>query len=193
LFSYVAEIDQGPAGSFWVEEYRQAKTQGDAPPLSDTGTAAFALIFHPEKIGKFEFHCEERQSLDGSSVWQLRFEEKPDLRQSFHQIRINRSEYHLRLKGHAWIAAEAYDILRLQTDLVAPLPDIHLQKEHLDVTYAPVEFGKPKFRVWLPESASMEISYRGHRYQRMHRFSGFQLFLVVTEERVKAPAPGPGE
>lgn len=193
LFSYVAEIDQGAAGSFWVQEYRQAKTQGDAPPLSDVGTAAFALIFHPEKIGNFEFHCEARQNLYGGSVWQLGFEESPDPRKSFHQIRINRSEYHLRLKGHAWIAAEGNEILRLQTDLVAPVPEIHLQMEHLDISYAPVEFGKPKFRVWLPESASMEISYRGHRYQRVHTFSHFQLFLVVTEERVKAPTPGPGE
>jgi len=97
------------------------------------------------------------------------------------------------LKGHAWIAAEGNEILRLQTDLVAPLPEIPLQREHLDITYAPVEFGQPKFRVWLPESAAMEISYRGRCYQRVHRFSHFQLFLVVTEERVKAPTPGPGE
>jgi len=36
------------------------------------------------------------------------------------------------LKGHAWIAAEGNEILRLQTDLVAPLPEIPLQREHLD-------------------------------------------------------------
>jgi len=192
-FSYVAEIDQGPAGSFWVEEYRLAKTQGDSPPLSDTGTAAFALIFHPEKIGNFEFHCEARADLHGLPAWQLRFEESPDPTKSFHQIRIDRSEYHLRLKGHAWIAMEGYEILRLQTDLVAPIPEIHLHMEHLDIAYAPVDFDKPKFRLWLPERTSLEISYRGHRYRRIHRFSRFQLFLVVTEETVKQPNPGPGE
>jgi len=193
LFSYIAEIDQGPAGTFWVEEYRQAKTEGDPPPLSDTGTAAFALIFHPAKIGNFEFHCEARTDLHGVPAWQLGFEETPDLSKSFHQIRINHSEYHLRLKGRAWIATQGYEILRLQTDLVAPIPEIHLHMEHLDIAYAAVDFDKPKFRVWLPESASMEISYRGHRYRRIHRFSHFQLFLVVTEETVKAPNPGPGE
>jgi Protein of unknown function (DUF1570) len=49
-FSYVAEIEQLPSGAFWVEEYRLAKTQNDPPPLSDTGTAAFALIFIRRKL-----------------------------------------------------------------------------------------------------------------------------------------------
>jgi hypothetical protein len=191
VFSYVAEIDQS-SGSFWVEEYRSAKTQGEPPPLSDTGTAAFALIFHPQKIGNFEFHCEARADLHGISAWQLRFEESPDPRKSFHQIRIDRSIYQLRLKGRAWIAADDYQILRLQTDLVAPISQIRLQQEHLDITYAPVDFDKRKLRVWLPENASMQIRYRGHSYRRVHNFSHFQLFLVVTEQTVKEPIPGPG-
>ena len=192
LFSYVAEIDQGPAGSFWVEEYRAAKIRADAPPLYDTGTAAFALIFHPQKIDNFEFHCEGRTQSNGFSAWQLRFKESADPGKSFHQIRINRSAYQLRFQGHAWIAAEDFQILRLQTDLVEPIPQIHLQMEHLDISYAPVGFEKPRFLVWLPESASMEITYRGHRYQRVHKFSHFQLFLVVTEQTVKEPISGPG-
>lgn len=191
VFSYVAEIDQA-SGSFWVEEYRSAKTQGEPPPLSDTGTAAFALIFHPQKIGNFEFHCEARTEVNGISAWQLGFEESPDPRKSFHQIRIDRSIYQLRFKGRAWIAADDYQILRLQTDLVAPISQIHLQQEHLDITYAPVDFDKRKLRVWLPENASMQIRYRGHSYQRVHNFSHFQLFLVVTEQTVKEPIPGPG-
>ncbi len=193
LFSYVAEIAQGRAGAFWIEEYRSSKTMSDAPPLSDTGTAAFALIFHPQKIANFDFYCERRVNLQGAWVWQLRFEEKPDPLQSFHQIRIDRAVYQLRFKGRAWIAADNGQILRLETDLVSPLPQIHLQREHLDISYAPVEFDKSRFSVFLPQSASMEISYRGRRYRRMHTFSHFQLLLVVTEQTVKPPIPGPEE
>jgi len=193
LFNYTAEIDRAPSGSFWVEEYRLAKTEGDNPPISDMGTAAFALIFHPEKIRNFEFHCDERTDFHGTAAWRLRFEESPDPLKSFHQIRINRTAYQLRFKGVAWIAAEGFEVLRLQTDLVDPIPAIHLQMEHLDISYAPVEFHKNNARVWLPQSASMQISYRGRRYQRVHTFTRFQLFLVLTEEKVTAPPAGPGE
>jgi hypothetical protein len=193
LFSYVAEIDQASSGAFWIEEYRLAKSDGESPPLSDTGTAAFALIFHPQKVRNFEFHCEGRAELHGIPAWQLSFEESTDPRKSFHQIRIERSVYQLRFKGEAWIAADNFEILRLQTDLVAPIPQIRLQLEHLDISYAPVDFDKPKLRVWLPESASMQISYHGHSYQRVHKFSHFQLFLVVTQQTVKEPGPGSEE
>jgi hypothetical protein len=192
-FSYVAEIDQAPSGAFWVEEYRMAKTHRDPPPLSDTGTAAFALIFHPQKISNFEFRCEGRTNVEGTSAWHLRFEEGSDPSKSFHQIRINGSAYQLRFKGRAWISVDDYQILRLETDLVTPIPQIRLQREHLDIAYAPVEFDKPKLRIWLPESASIEITYRGHSYQRVHKFSHFQLFLVVTEQTIKEPGRGPGE
>jgi hypothetical protein len=192
LFNYLAEIDQGPSGAFWVEEYRTGKTELDSPPLSDTGTAAFALIFHPQKIGNFAFHCEGLTEWQGLPAWQLQFEESSDPARSFHQIRINHTVYQLRFKGQAWIAKDSNQILRLQTDLTAPVPQIRLQLEHLDIAYAPVDFDKSKFTVWLPEIASLQISYRGRNYQRIHKFSHFQLFLVVTEERVKEPIPGPG-
>ena len=189
LFSYLAEIDSAPTGAFWVEEYRTSKTEGDSPPISDTGTAAFALIFHPQKIGNFQFRCEGLTDIQGTPAWQLRFEESSDPNRSFHQIRINHAVYPLRFQGRAWIASDSHQILRLQTDLVMPIPQIHLEQEHLDITYAAVDFDKSRFTVWLPESASMQISYRGHRYQRIHKFSHFQLFLVVTEEKVKEPVP----
>jgi len=192
LFSYTAEIDQSPSGLFWVDEYRTALTHSDPPPLSDSGTAAFALIFHPDKIGNFEFRCAGRTDLRGTAAWLLRFEETSDPRKSFHQIRINHSVYQLRFQGHAWIAADTCQILQLETDLVAPIPQIRLQLEHLEIAYAPVEFDKRKLTVWLPERASMQIDYRGRRYQRVHNFNNFHLFLVVTQETVKAPSPGPG-
>lgn len=191
LFSYVAQIEQGSSGAFWVEEYRSAKTESGDPPLWDTGTAAFALIFHPHVIGNFEIRCEGHTEYQGTPAWQLRFEESSDPGKSFHQIRIDRSIYQLRFRGRAWISADTYQVLRMQTDLVAPIPQINLQVEHLDIAYAPVDFEKSKLRLWLPESASMHISYRGHRYRRVHNFSGFQLFLVDTNEKVKEPEAAP--
>jgi hypothetical protein len=191
LFNYVAQIEQGPSGAFWVEEYRAAKKEEQRPPLSDTGTAAFALIFHPQLIGNFDIRCEGATEIQGMPAWQLRFEESPDPKKSFHEIRIDNSVYQLRFKGRAWISANSYEVLHLQTDLVAPIAKINLQVEHMDILYAPVDFEKHKFRLWLPQSASMHIDYHGHRYQRVHSFSHFQLFLVDADQKVKEPVAGP--
>lgn len=188
LFSYLAEIEQNPYHGFWVNEYRVAKGQTDPPPLADTGTAALALLFHPRVIGNVRVHCEGRVDLQGAPVWQLRFEEGPDKSKSFSALRIRDAEYRIRLKGRVWISADQYQVFRLETDLVEPIPEIRLEVEHFDVSYAPVGFANNKFHLWLPQSASMSIVYRGHHYQRLHNFSRFQLFLVDTEQHVKEPS-----
>ena len=61
---------------------------------------------------------------------------------------------------------------------MSPIPLIDLQLEHQVIVYAPVEFKKGHVRLWLPESTALYIAHRGHRYERVHSFSQFQLFSV---------------
>jgi hypothetical protein len=139
----------------------------------------------------FDIRCEGEAELHGVPAWQLRFEEHDDPSKSFHDIRVKNSTYHLRFKGRAWIALDHYEVLRLETDLIAPVAKIGLQLEHMEITYAPVEFRKRMVRLWLPERATFYISYHGHRIERVHQFSKFQLFWVDTNESVKVPNSGP--
>ena len=187
LFSYVAELQENPYGEFWVHEYREAKSQSDPPPLAENATAASALIFHPKIIGDFEFLCEGQTDLRGMTAWQLRFEERPNPSKSFSSFLTKEKEYPLRIKGRAWISTENYQLLRLERDLMTPVPEIKLEYEHSDIVYTPVEFSNRQLSLWLPKTASIDIGYRGHHYHRVHSFSHFQLFMVDTEERVKDP------
>lgn len=187
--SYVASIEPNTDTIFEVDEYRVARRQTERPPLEDTGTAAFALMFHPKLIGNLETRCEGRTDFRGIPAWQLRFTEGPDPSKTYSVLRFKDSAYRLRVKGRVWISADNYQVLRLQTDLVAPISEINLHVVHFDVAYAPVESSKYNFRLWLPESASVYVEYRGRRYQRVHSFSHFQLFLVETEQRIKEPTP----
>jgi len=193
LDSYVAQIEQASSGSLRIEEYRSGGSELRQPPLADVGTAAFALIFHPHHIKNFDFRCEGLAELNGIRAWQVHFEESADPVKAFHAIHLETSTYKLRLKGRAWIAVDSYEVLQLETDLVSPLPQIALQMEHMQIAYAPVQFKKRNLRLWLPENATMYIAFHGHRYERIHNFSQFQLFWIDTEQTVKDPVAGPGE
>lgn len=193
VFDYVAQIEQTPSGALWVEEYREGSSSETPPPLEDTGTAAFALIFHPRKVSDFDFQCEGLTELQGVPAWQVHFQETPDPAKAFHAMRIGKMVYPLRFKGRVWIAAENQEVLRLETDLVAPIPQIELQVEHLEIVYAPIEFTTRNLQLWLPASATLYVGYRGHRYERVHNFSKFQLFSIDTTQTVKGPAISPIE
>ena len=185
--NYVAQIETNASGYPSIREYRAQTGAGRQTAIMDTGAAAFALIFHPSHLGNFEFRCEGWTDFRGVTAWQLHFEEGADPNQAFTALRVGGSLYLPRFKGRAWIASDSYNVVRIETDLIAPVPEIGLQLEHLVIGYAPVQFQKRPIQLWLPEKASLYIDYHGHRYQRVHSFSQFQLFSVDTDERRNEP------
>lgn len=187
--NYVVQIERNSHGYPSVQEYRSGNTSPQQTSVMDSGTAAFALIFHPSHVENFDFRCEGLTELQGSAAWQVRFEERADPNQAFTAIHVGGSVYLPKFKGRAWITTSSYDVLRIETDLVAAIPNINLQREHQVINYAPVEFSKRHDRLWLPESTSLYIAYRGRRYERVHRFSQFQIFSVDSAEAVKEPSP----
>lgn len=184
--NYVAEIQQNSSGYPSIQEYRSV-AGAIRQPVMDFGAAVFALIFHPSHIGNFDFRCEGLTDVQGSPAWQLHFVESNDPNRSFAAIRSGGSFNLTRFKGRAWITADSYDVLRIETDLVSPVAQIDLQREHQVITYAPVEFPRRHTRLWLPDSTSLYIAYRGKRHERVHTFTEFQLFSVESTEAVKEP------
>ena len=182
--NYVAEISTSSYGYPGVNEYRSGTNEGQ-PSMLDSGIAAFALMFHSTHTDNFQFRCEGLAELRGVSAWQLHFEESADLNKAFTAIRVGHSMYLPRFKGRAWIAAGGGEVLRIETDLLSPIPQIDLQLEHMVIDYAPVEFPTRQVRLWLPLSTDVYLAYHGHRYQRTHTFSRFQLFSVDSSETIR--------
>jgi tetratricopeptide (TPR) repeat protein len=191
LVNYVAQISNNVSGYPQIKEYRSAITGMEKASVVDAGTATFALIFHPTHIRSFEFRCEGITRLQGAPAWQLHFEETPDPNQSFHAIRVGADLYLPRLKGRAWIASDSSEVLRIETDLASPIPQIGFNLEHLVINYAHIEFKSRSVRLWVPESAALYIAYRGHRYERVHTFDHFHLFSVDSDQAIKEPAAPP--
>jgi hypothetical protein len=188
-FNYVAQINQAASGSPSVEEYRTSTSVAQTPEMQmvDTGTAAFALIFHRFFLEDFAMSCEGLAVVESRAAWQLHFTQLANRNNLFHVYRVGSNVYPVKLKGRAWIAADNYEVLRLQTDLLERIGQIRLLREHSDIQYASVEFRKQNVRLWLPRMAELYMDYRGHRYQRRHNFSNFQLFTVESGEEIKGP------
>jgi tetratricopeptide (TPR) repeat protein len=184
--NYVAEIEQN-SGYPSIREYRAGASGIRGPRFIDTGAAVFALIFHPSHVGDFEFRCEGLSDLQGTAAWQVHFVEGDDPNKAFTAITRGTSIHLPRLKGRAWISAAGYNILRIETDLVNPIPKLDLRREHQVITYAPVEFPAKHIRLWLPDSSSIYIASRRRHYERVHRYAEFQLFSVDSTEAVKEP------
>jgi Tfp pilus assembly protein PilF len=190
-FDYVASIEEVQPRFFNFEEYRKSHTSEEEFPdgVATLGLPALALIFHPYHSGNFEMNCEGLARWNGRIAWQVHFRQRPDKPNTIRSYRIGYSSpsHPVALKGRAWIDAESYQIVRLETDMVAPLPEIRLVADRTVIEYGPVHFRERNVDMWLPSSAEVYSDWRGKRFHRRHSFSNYLLFAVDDKQRISAP------
>jgi tetratricopeptide (TPR) repeat protein len=190
-FDYVASIREIQSGVFNMEEYRG--TAGLAAQFPDgiatLGLPALALIFHPHNAGNFDLICEGFTHWDRMPVWQIHFRQRSDRPSTIraYQESLQGPSHHVDLKGRAWIAADSYQLVRLETDLVAPLPDIKLVADHSIIEYGPVHFRETGTDLWLPRSAEVYFPWNNLRMHRIHSFSDYLLFSVGDKQKISSP------
>jgi len=192
-FNYVASFTESKQGSIAVDEYRQEHLGlADFPDqISSSGFATLALVFHPKMQDSFEMVCEGLGELRGQPTWMVHFKQREDRPAQMHDYRVGGELYSLKLKGRAWITADKFQIVRIESELVNPVPQIRLAGEHQVVEYGPVPFTKKKVQLWLPQSAEIYLDFRRHRYYRKHSFDHYMLFAVDADEKRKVPATEP--
>ncbi|MHB8502178.1 MAG: tetratricopeptide repeat protein [Candidatus Acidiferrales bacterium] len=191
-FNYVASIQEVQHGFLNVEEYRSTGSGGPAEfpgGVATNGLPALVLIFHPYNAVNFAMTCEGLAQLSTGPAWQVHFRQRPDKPDVIKRYRIGADgpSYPVALKGRAWISADNYQIVRLETDLVAPVPQIKLAADRADIEYGPVKFTKDNVNMWLPKSADVYYDWMGRRIHRRHSFSDYVLFAVDDQQKISAP------
>ena len=190
-FDYVAKIDQYRPGYFSVTEYRSGShALSDFPDgVEATGLPALALIFHPNNAVNFAMTCEGLGRWNGRPAWQIHFRQRPDKPNTIRAYKFGEmgASYPVALRGRAWIAADSYQIVRMESDLLAPVPQIRLVTDHTIVDYGPVHFRKGNVEMWLPQSAELYCDWRGKRMHRRLSFTNYLLFSVDEKQKISEP------
>lgn len=191
-FNYVATITEPQPGFLSVDEFRadHLNLAGYPDHIASTGFAALALVFHPHMRDNFAMVCEGLGDWRGQPSWLVHFRQRDDRPNSMHSYKVGNKIYPVNLKGRAWITADRFQIVRIEAELVRPMPEIQLLSEHQVVEYGPIPFQK-KTSLWLPKTAEIYFDFRKHRYYRRHSFDHYMLFAVDSDEKRKEPAVKP--
>ena len=194
-FNYVASISEQQPGFLSVDEYRAEKLglTGYPDEISSTGFAALALVFHPHMRDNFEMKCEGLGDWRGQPTWLVRFQQRDDRPSRIHSYKVGTQVHAVKLKGRAWITADKFQIVRIESELVSPMPEIQLLSEHQVVEYGPIPFARKNTTLWLPKSAEIYFDFRRRRYYRRHSFDHYMLFAVDSEEKRKEPQSKPAD
>jgi hypothetical protein len=135
----------------------------------------------------FVMECEGLGDWRGQASWLVHFRQRKERPNRMHSYKVGEQVHPVDIKGRAWITADKFQIVRIEADLVKPMPEIRLISEHQAVEYGPVPFATKKTVLWLPKTAEIYLDFRKHRYYRRHSFDQYMLFSVEADEQRKDP------
>jgi tetratricopeptide (TPR) repeat protein len=189
-FNYVVSISEPKTGFLAVDEFRSARTGLEDFPerIATRGLPALALVFHPDLRDNFQITCEGLGQWHGQATWLLHFLQRPDRPNHFRNYSIGGQLYPINIKGRAWVTADKFHIVHIESELVSPMPEIQLLSEHYIVDYGPVQFQKKDVQLWLPKTAELYFHFQRHRYFRRHSFDDFMLFSVDSDQKTSQPS-----
>jgi hypothetical protein len=188
-FEYLVTVSQNRVGTFLLDEDRDGTVDPGIFPgkVATMGLPALDLIFHPVMAGDFDFTCEGLGRAGGRAAWQVHFAQRVDQPVRIRAYRLNGVTYQVHLQGRAWIDPGSFQVMRMETELQAPIPEIFLAEEQIAIEYAPVRFKTQNIEIWLPNEAELHVVRKNHVYFRRHTFTNFKLFNVETAQNIQAP------
>jgi hypothetical protein len=186
-YDYVAEIEHPAPNQLVIKELRHKHSNAPTPDwfaIAD-GLPAISLIFSDAYSGDYLFQCDGASNQHGKAAWKVSFEQRPDREPRVWSWTVGGHSFNVRLKGHAWIAADSYELLRVEADVIAPPAGLGLNSAHIAIEYAPVNFTQKHEQLWLISSAEIATRWatEGQLSER-HRFSDFTLFSVAVESKI---------
>ncbi len=190
-FDYLVSVHEVKPGFFNVDEYRTSSNGSNEFPdgIVTEGVPAMILIFHPHNTPNFHIVCEGLARWNDGLAWQVHFRQKSDKPNTIRTYRVGLQgpSYPVNLKGRAWIAADTYQIVRLETQMIAPVSQIQLAADYTAIEHGPVHFREKNLDMWLPQSAEVYSDWRWRRFHRRHSFSKYMLFSVDDKQVISAP------
>ncbi len=180
-FEYLIMAKHGDEGGMVFDESRKDldKKDREAAPRG-IGFGSLWLMFIPSNQGESNFRYLGTQRVEKRPTYVVAFAQDPKLVKVPGVIETDSGQVPLLYQGVAWIDQESYKIVRIRTDVLAPLPTIKLWQATSTVSFSEVEIPKFEARLWLPKTVEITWDLGGNRLGELHRYSNYRLFAATS-------------
>ena len=136
--------------------------------------------FHPQNQAACRFRDFGRQMAGGRETEVVGFVEVPGKYPWPTELRHGTAVEPLCLQGLAWIDPTAYEVVRIETFLLAPPADAGLERETTLVEFSAIHLHQAAIALWLPTEVVVDVWIHQRHFHNVHRYSGFKTFEVET-------------
>ncbi len=172
-------------GGLHLQEYRSdargkptVLTSGTGRGMLTQGFASVAVYFAPSHQAKSRFRLLGLQSIGGKDLPVVAFAQQAAAGEVLATFDAGGEPIPILVQGVAWIDPVHDQIVRMRTDLLAPLDGHELDQLTTDITYDEVSFKDVAKRMWLPREVTVVIKYQNTTFHNEHRYSDYRLFNV---------------
>lgn len=165
------------------------------------GFVSTSLVFHPVYQSQSAFRYLGHQKINGRDTLVVAFAQQPAKARWYGSFKTGDVTMPTFSQGLAWIDSSNYQIVRLRTDLLTPLPAVRLERQTTEINYDEVHFKGIAEGFWLPRAVTVTVAWNGRNLRNEHEYSGFKLFNVAASQKTGKPKveesskheTGPGE
>jgi hypothetical protein len=149
-------------------------------PLSE-GFAYKWVHFYPSNRSESTFRYLGRQRIDGHKTLVVAFAQKPGSVRSPGELRFQDKLIPILYQGIAWVDESDSRIVRLRTDLLAPLADVHLRRLTAEIHFGDAQMEDSSSPLWLPREVRVTSDVNGQVFEEWHVYSAYRAYSVQSK------------
>lgn len=184
------------------EDFIEYRMDADGHRLDHVGlnrgylvTTGFALIsnyfssaFQPEST----FRYLGAEKIGPHDTYVVAFAQKPDRASLFVTMTgLKSTSVNMLTQGIAWVDKSTFQIVRMRTDLLAPHPEIGMDRQTTEVTFSKVQLLDVSNPLWLPSEVKVYLRFKefdSHHhplneisFRNEHRYSDYRRYRVSVK------------
>jgi hypothetical protein len=183
-FSYLILTHPAPDGRLVLQEYRTGKkgkpVEGAGAPNFQGFISSWIVFSSPNQL-ESRFRYLGQQQTDGHNTFVVGFAQIPGSVASPGIILGDRESVPMLFQGIAWIDQSDFRIVRLRTDLLAPQPEVSVEKQTANILFGPVQVPTLNITLWLPQAVQVEMEARGQILREEHKYSKYRLYHAKSK------------
>jgi hypothetical protein len=187
-FNYLILSHETGNNTRTLDEYRtDSRGRAVEPAAEDPrnphshGFAYTWVLFFPSNRSESRFRYLGKQQVNKHKTLVVAFAQIPDLVTSRAEVVFHGKWVPVSYQGIAWIEESNFRIVRLRTDLLAPVPSIHLQRLTARLQFGAMHVSGVASAVWVPQEVDVTSELEEHISSEVHRHSKYRLYAVTTK------------
>lgn len=181
-FNYLLLFDHHPDGATAIQELRtDFKNRQVGSPLDRFTPHGFGfayqwLLLSPANQSELRFRYLGKQRLDDHKTFVLGFVQIPNQVKLPGKFEWAGKEAPFFFQGIVWIDQSTFDVVRLQTDLLSPVPSVNLLRMTTELRFRSVRIHGYDAAFWLPFEVLIRTEQTDTVLDELHHYSGYKFF-----------------